>query len=273
MLTPFPYQGSKIKELGKLREFFKPNCKVVEPFVGSGIVFGEFASRAAVNDVMFEIAGIWRLAKERDVDFIDFAQKTLTEENRSQELFYALREEYNELWRAEIYNHRRICLFFYLLFSCHAAMIRFGPNGFNTPFKLFLLNGRTYTIDARLETLFRYADKIDMVYQFDANDFIRQNWEDYDVIYADPPYIESTGYDGSWTYEKLKELDQLLHWKSKKGMTCIMSNYPNGDLLDWTRADRVVRHKTTRMVGTKTIQKDDVILLYGNVHQMYELDI
>lgn len=263
-LTPFPYQGSKAKELGKLSPLIKRNCKIVEPFVGSGIVFGELAERAAVNDVMFEISEIWRMARNRNPEFIEFARSTLTEENRLEKVYYELRDEYNELWKQGTYNSRRVHIFFYLMFSCHAAMMRFGPNGFNTPFKLFLLNGRTYEIEKRLKTLFRYADKIDLVCQQDAIEYLKGDWSDYDLIYCDPPYIESTGYDGSWSYEKLQELDGILKWHAKHGVRCIMSNYPNGGLLDWTKADHVIEHKTSRMVGTFVAEKDDVILIYGD---------
>jgi DNA adenine methylase len=265
MLTPFPYQGSKKAELGKLTQLIRPGMRIVEPFVGSGIVSGEFAKTAIVNDVMYEISEIWRMARDRDQEFINFLRTTLTEENRLQEIYYCFRDEYNELWRQGTYNARRVHIFIYLMFSCHAAMIRFGPNGFNTPFKLFLLNGRTYEIETRMITMFAYADKMTSICNLDAIEFLKGiRYQDADLIYCDPPYIESTGYDGSWSYEKLRELDDLLHWFSKKGVRSIHQNYPNGELLEWTKADHVLHFESNRMVGTYVAKKHDVILIYGD---------
>ncbi|QGZ13878.1 DNA adenine methyltransferase [Rhizobium phage RL38J1] len=270
MLTPFPYQGSKRAEIGKLRPLIRENIRILEPFIGSGIVSGTFASSAIVNDAMFEIAEFWTLIKKRDKKLVNFLLTTLTEENRSQTVYYELRDEYNELWRQGTTNDRRVHIFIYLLFSCHAAMIRYGPNGFNTPFKLFLLNGRTYEIKERMKTIFEYADKFEEVLNADAIDVLKSSAvrEKIDLIYCDPPYIESTGYDGSWNYEKLREMDELLAWHAKNGIRCIHQNYPNGGMLDWTKADHVLKYETNRMVGTYVEKKEDVILIYGDHYDL-----
>jgi DNA adenine methylase Dam len=277
MLTPFPYQGSKRAELGKLRPFIRDNIRILEPFIGSGIVSGTFASSAIVNDGMWEIAEIWTMIKERDPKFIKFCQTMLSEENRLESTYYELRGEYNELWKQGAYPRRRALIFIYLLFSCHAAMIRFGPNGFNTPFKLFLLNGRTYEIEQRMKTMFAYADKFEEILNADAIDVLKSSAvrEKIDLIYCDPPYIESTGYDGTWTYEKLRELDELLAWHAKNGIRCIHQNYPNAGLTEWTKADHVLSYQTNRMTGTYVEKKEDVILIYGKKFDTgsFELEI
>ncbi|QIG68107.1 DNA adenine methylase protein [Rhizobium phage RHph_Y68] len=266
MLTPWPYQGSKRAEIGKLRPLIRDNIRILEPFIGSGIVSGTFACSAIVNDGMFEIAELWTLLKNRDKELIDFLLTTLTEENRSETLYYELRDEYNELWKQGAYPKRRVLIFIYLLFSCHAAMIRFGPNGFNTPFKLFLLNGRTYEIKERMKTMFAYADKFEEILNADAIDVLKSSAvrEKIDLIYCDPPYIESTGYDGTWTYDKLREMDEILAWHAKNGIRSVHQNYPNAGLLDWTKADHVLEFSSNRMVGTYVEKKDDVILIYGD---------
>ncbi|QIG69738.1 DNA adenine methylase protein [Rhizobium phage RHph_I46] len=277
MLTPFPYQGSKRAEIGKLRLLIRDNIRILEPFIGSGIVSGTFASSSIVNDGMWEIAEIWTMIKERDKEFIKFCQTMLTEENRSQTLYYELRDEYNELWKQGAYPRRRGLIFIYLLFSCHAAMIRYGPNGFNTPFKLFLLNGRTYEIEQRMKTMFAYADKFEEILNADAIDVLKSSAvrEKIDLIYCDPPYIESTGYDGTWTYEKLREMDDILAWHAKNGIRSIHQNYPNAGLLEWTKADHVLEYKSNRMVGTYVEKKEDVILIYGDKFDTgaFKLDI
>lgn len=220
---PFTYQGSKLSELKRLSSFIPNNSKIIEPFIGTGVVSYKFGLNGSClgNDLNKDIWNIWRLAKGRDKEFFDLSLGMMQEENRTQEYYYSRRSEFNDKYfRSDEYNAERGAYYYFLLNSCHAGLVRYGPNGFNTSYKLFLLNGRKYHAYTRLELLKLVSDKFKEVQNFNAIDFLKHNekyFKEFDLIYLDPPYTQSnTTYVNSWSDDNLMELDEYLYWGSKK---------------------------------------------------------
>ena len=268
--------GSKLKERGKIAPFLRGKPRIIEPFAGTAFVSGTFSSSCILNDAQWEIAEIWEAARTGDQNFFGFASRMLTEENRRQELYYELRDEYNELWRNNDFTPRRRNLFFFLINACHGSMMRYGKKGFNSPFKLILLGDRMFRIEERLEIMREYGKKIESVYSDDAIHFLKKFKGVTDsIIYCDPPYINSgITYGDTWDFTKLVELDSILRRFARNGNTCVLQNYPDEEFDKITLADEVKRHRTLRRVkSNENVMKEDVVYLYGQNTISFQLDV
>lgn len=269
--TPFSYQGSKLKEINKLSEFIPKKSKIIEPFIGTGIVSHYFGrdNSCLGNDYNLEIYHIWFYIKEQNSEFIALCRDFMQEDNKYQEYYYNKRDEYNNLWKLKSENSPlRSALFYYLINSCHAGMIRYGPNGFNTSYNLFLSNGNNYNIEERINLFYEISKKFNRFESKDAIKFLldnEKNLHDYDIIYCDPPYTASAApYISAWDDEKLVELDNILYTFSEKhDIYCIMSNFYSDKILQ-LKGKISKSFNSSRMAGTKTVTKKDVILTYGN---------
>jgi len=266
MIVPFSYQGSKIREIGKLSKFIPQNSRIIEPFFGSGIVtmkLGADDHQCAINDLNKDVAEVWKAVP--NIKFLDGIVKLCQEENKTEEFYYEHRAKYNELWKADIWNIERTILFYYLMSSCHAGMIRYGPNGFNTSYKLYLSSGRMYNINERVVSLQYIHSKLSMIKNMDAIEFLKwieKNIDKYDVIYCDPPYIDSASqYINEWNTENLIELDSLLQYYSDRHDTVgILSNYYSDKM---KYSGEIFTHETVRQASSKNVIKKDVIISYG----------
>lgn len=268
---PFTYQGSKLGELNKLKDFIPIGSKIIEPFLGTGIVSYKYGKRGSCigNDLNLDLYNIWIHAT--DPKFIAFSKSLMNEDNRYKQFYYDHRKQFNEKYfRSKELNAERAALFYYLINSSHAGMVRYGPNGFNVSFKLFLINGRKYQADARLKLLSEVYSTFSEFYNFSAIDFLKSlehKLNSFDVIYCDPPYT-STHLDSAHTYvdqwsdQDLIELDDFLDYAFRKySIRAVMSNYLNENI---TLKGRVVSSfDRTRMASTKLTMSKNVIFEYG----------
>jgi DNA adenine methylase len=268
--TPFTYQGSKYTELKNLKSFIPKNSKIIEPFIGTGIVSYEFGKNGSCigNDLNSDIYYIWKYSKERNQTFLSLITEYMQEENRYEDYYYNLRDKFNkEYWKASDYSPEKSALFYYLINSCHAGLVRYGPNGFNVGFKLFLLNGRLYSIDKRVKLLLECADKFEFFYNMNSIDFLKSieiKISNYDVVYCDPPYVNSdTMYVDSWNNDNLMELDDYLFYLNKKYNTySVLNNYYSDDIK--YKGTISTRYNKLRMARTDVTMSDNIIVTYGN---------
>lgn len=154
--TPFCYQGSKLSELNRLIPYIPNNSRIVEPFLGTGIVSYRFGKDNSCigNDLNPDIYYIWKYTQENNNIFFSLINEYMQESNRSKEYYYSKRDIFNkEYWKAEKYSPEKSALFYFLINSSHAGLVRYSKSGFNVGIKLFLLNGRLYSIDKRTQLL------------------------------------------------------------------------------------------------------------------------
>ena len=270
---PFTYQGSKAGELHHLAEFIPMCSAIVEPFIGTGIVSYHFGldQRCIGNDLNRDVASIWDLMCSRSKTdhnhFIECIYSLLDEKNRTEKFYYEMRELYNDHWKSDTWSIERSALFYYLMNACHAGMIRYGKNGFNSSFKLFLLNGRKFNRDDRIQLLkdvakkFRYVDCMEAVTFL--SDISQDGLDNYDVIYCDPPYtLSASNYIDQWNNKKLLELDDYLAYLARRyDVYSVMSNYYNQDIAYQGKIATVFEKK--RMASTKITVSNNIIIMYG----------
>lgn len=262
--TPFPYQGSKLKEKKRISSIIPHNVAICEPFFGSGFITGHFGKDGSciANELHDDVYYIWWFASHFPNQFFSLIADYCSEDNRHAEYYYERREEYNVMWRNHDYNICRAALFYYLLSSCHSAMIRYSSKGFNTPFKLFLANGREYKIEQRIQVMKNFIAKIGYIANENALKFLQRN-HDIDVIYCDPPYINcSNDYASGWNYDNYLELLDLLRYQYDKYNTpSIVSNFRDDSLTG--KFDNVIEFDSWRMSATSPKKRSDVLGLIG----------
>lgn len=252
--VPFTYQGSKLGELNVLKRHIRPDSKILEPFLGTGVVSLNFGrvGHCHGNDLNRDIYCIWTHAGSGE--FESAVEHVMRDDLRTQEHYYSIRDEFNRTYHGtEVYNPYRAALFYYLVNSCHAGMVRYGPNGFNSPFKLFLLHGRKYHTRLRLDLLNETRERLVGISSLDANTLLDKMWSDldrFDLVYCDPPYtVSASKYLDLWSDDDLLELDDRLYRLSKRGVRSLMSNYYNPDLE--LKGTVVERFEKKRMATTK----------------------
>lgn len=275
--TPFTYQGSKLAELKYLNNYIPTNSKIIEPFIGTGIVSYKFGKdrECLGNDLNPDIYHIWKYTKEINLEFFSLIEEYMQEENRSKEYYYSRRDEFNQkYWKAEEYTPKKSALFYFLINSAHAGLTRYSKNGFNVGIKLFLLNGRLYNIKQRIKLLKSFSKKFTRFDNMNAIDYLKSienRARYYDVVYCDPPYVNSDiMYVDRWTNDNLLELDDYLFYLNKKYNTySVLQNYDSDIKYKGNISFSFVR---TRMARTKLTKSNNIIVTYGSIPKKDMID-
>ena len=105
--TPFCYQGSKLSELNRLVPYMPNNSRIIEPFLGTGIVSYRFGKDNACigNDLNPDIYYIWKYTQENNNIFFSLINEYMQESNRTKDYYYSKREIFNKDYSVELPNN------------------------------------------------------------------------------------------------------------------------------------------------------------------------
>lgn len=264
---PFCYQGSKLKELSRIKKIIDSNTRIAEPFFGSGIISGELGliNGCIASELNIDVYNIWQCVKQNNDEFFSKIEEYCSESNRFPDYYYKKRDEYNVLWKEDVFSTHRTSLFYYLINSCHGAMVRYGPNGFNTSFKLFLSNGKKQNVKDKIFVMKSYGSKLKELHNKSALDLLKQNNLDVDLIYCDPPYTNSaSNYENNWTDGHYSELLDLLKYQYKKNsISSLVSNYSSVEFDH--KFDKIHNFSVNRFAGVNAVQSNDILGIIGNI--------
>lgn len=206
MVKPFvKWAGGKGKLLKTLEanlptDFIeKKEVTYIEPFVGGGAMLFYMLehypniNRVIINDINPALINCYRRIRNnhntlvRELKKIHDMYYTLESYEQRKELYYRLREEYNQMAVATRNTIRAAALFLFFNKTCFNGLYRENnKGGFNVPFGRYanptICNEQVISDvhDAlqRVEiTLGNYTDIMQLV-----------NWEEYNFFYFDPPY-------------------------------------------------------------------------------------
>ena len=190
------WAGGKFKILDAILAALPPGERLVEPFVGSGVVFLNAGYAANVlADSNPHLIGTLTNVQSRLDEVMAELQSLFIPANNCEPAYYTLRDELNA---DPAPTPRHAALFMYLNRHCFNGLCRFNRSGgFNVPF------GEYKTVSIPREDIMHFHDA--------ANDatFTCAGFRETmaaavpgDVIYADPPYAPLSGtakftsYDG-----------------------------------------------------------------------------
>lgn len=209
MIKPFlKWAGGKSKSLDViLSTIGEIEGRLIEPFVGSGVVSLNIQNRCVIGDYSGDLINVYTQLKLRE-DFVAELSYYFSGEFNNKEKFYELRDLYNTL----PYNLEKALLFIYLNRHCFNGLYRCNKSGkFNVPF------GKYDKVHFPSKELLTFKEKL-LNCEIHNKDFKETMLlaGKGDVIYSDPPYIPLSptasfvDYNaGGFGFERQKELAML----------------------------------------------------------------
>jgi DNA adenine methylase len=222
------WAGGKGKVLPSILSVFPSATRIVEPFVGSGIVFlNTDHKEILINDINSDLITTYNAIKENPIDLIAECRKLFVPENCTLEAYNRLRDEFNGIVVSRI---RKAALFIYLNKHGYNGLCCYNSKGvFNIPFGKY--KNVNFSEDAIL-TMHTRLSQSEVTIENDDFRKIMKLSRQGDVIYCDPPYIPLSATASFTTYHthKFVEKDQrdlaaLAQEAASIGATVIISNH------------------------------------------------
>ena len=226
------WAGGKSKLVPTLSEYLGIEGRLVEPFVGSGAVFmGTEFNDYLLCDTNPDLIGLFNNIKKNSTELIIQVSEIFEGKYNTEEYFYALRSEFNELQSNDL---RKSVLFIYLNKHAFNGLCRYNSKGFfNVPY------GRYSSPTAPVKEIKMFSLKCSFA-EFICADFANtfEMLKEGDVVYCDPPYVplsassNFTAYSkGTFNDESQLLLAQLAEKAKVKKIKVVISNHDT----DFTR--------------------------------------
>lgn len=209
------YQGNKSKLIPFLKEHItvKPSQIWIEPFLGSGSVFFNFAQEKAIgSDINSDLINLIIELQDQEkaqamLDFLSLQSHFL--EIEGEKYYYAAREAFNE--------SKSSAVFLFLNATCFNGLCRYNSKGhFNAAF-----NKEPSKLKRALtQWKKKLTDLTELLTQhkswkfcsMDFRDFMKENCSENSVCYLDPPYFnKNTGYAAPWNKQDTLDLLALIN--------------------------------------------------------------
>lgn len=208
--------------------------RLIEPFAGSAAIFlATNYPENFINDINPDLYRVYTTLKRQGEAFVERCEALFTEENNTEERFYELRDEFNDLkgelgtlsdeqvaWRA--------ALFIYLNRHCFNGLCRYNQSGeFNVPY------GRYKNPSTPRQRMLAFHQQAQTA-EFQCRDFgeVMDEAGKGDVVYCDPPYVplsatsNFTSYAaGGFSAKDQKRLAQKAREAAQRGAVVLISNH------------------------------------------------
>lgn len=219
------WPGGKFRLLDKILALLPKRQELIEPFVGSGVVFLNTNFEAyQLSDCNQDLISLYQQVKTEKKSFIEYAASFFTPKNNTPKRYYKLRDQFNHSAQPE----ERAALFLYLNRHGFNGLCRYNQKGgYNVPFGFYkspyfpeaeLLNFS----DKAQRAIFRCEDFTDSLTQARPGS----------VIYADPPYVPLSDTSSFTQYASggfnLEQQQVLASWAqklSREGVAVLLSNH------------------------------------------------
>ncbi|MFA6303939.1 MAG: Dam family site-specific DNA-(adenine-N6)-methyltransferase [Legionella sp.] len=242
------WAGSKYNCLNKILPALGTGKRLIEPFAGSGVVFlnTDFSSYLLAEENK-DLINIFKIL-QKDVSFINFCQQFFTPETNKEEVYYELRQEFNELKQSQ----KKSALFLYLNRHGYNGLCRYNSSGiFNVPFGRYT---KTYFPLTQMHIFHQKSQTAEFIH----HDF-RETFklaQPGDVIYCDPPYVPLLEKTKPVAYTKKIfseqdqiELAQLASETAAKGIPVIISNHDTEFTRHHYRNASIISFRVSRFIN------------------------
>lgn len=220
------WAGGKQRLLAELRQRLPSGHRLIEPFVGAGSVFLALTYDSyVINDVNSDLISVWTALQARPREFMERAASLFVEQNRSQEAYLSIRAAFN----AQADRFERAVMLPYLNRFGFNGLFRVNSAGnYNVPY------GHPTRLPAfpysEMETASRKLERTTILcggFGF-ALDLAGLG----DVVYCDPPYLDSDSGRSFTAYSKAgfslhdhEELRESALRAVSRGATVVISNH------------------------------------------------
>lgn len=225
-MKPFlKWAGGKYKIIDKVKAKLPKGQRLVEPFVGSGAVFmNTDYDRYLLADSNADLINTFKCLQTQGASFIEYAKQLFVPENNQEAVFYALRQEFNEIQDVR----RKSALFLYLNRHCFNGLCRYNGSGkFNVPFGRY---ASPMFPEKEMIAFFEKSHKAEFIIApFEETLEAVQN---DDVVYCDPPYVplsttsNFTAYTkGGFSLDEQLSLAAYANALMARGVAVVVSNH------------------------------------------------
>jgi DNA adenine methylase len=220
------WAGGKGKVLDQIFAALPPGERLIEPFVGAGVVFlnAGFASNVLADSNPHLVATLANVQSRVD-EVMTELESLFTPSNHCEPAYYTLRDEFNA---DPAPTPRHAALFIYLNRHCFNGLCRFNRSGgFNVPF------GRYSNVSMPGEELLHFhAAARSATFTYAGFQETMAVAVPGDVIYADPPYVPLsnaagfTSYDGKvFGEQEQRDLAEAAREAAAQGVPVVISNH------------------------------------------------
>jgi DNA adenine methylase len=223
------WAGNKYRIIDAILASLPQGKRLVEPFVGSAAVFFNARyERYLLSDSNADLINLYRLLKRHRGRFIDYARPLFDPNNNRAEVYYLLRDEFNQQHDDPQDPMRRAALFLYLNRHGYNGLCRYNAKGgYNVPFGQ---RNTVYFPEAEMRFFLGIAARA----SFQQQDFAHcmRHSKPGDVIYCDPPYLPLSAtanftayHSNSFGLSQQTELAQLAKDCAARGIPVLISNH------------------------------------------------
>ena len=179
---PLKWAGSKHQILEPIKKKLPPGNRLIEPFVGSGVVFlNSNYERYTLNDKNKDLIFLYKTIKKDGLKFINYCRTLFTEENNTEDKYYAFRDEFNSTKD----EFKKSALFLYINKHGYNGLCRYNASGkMNVPFGRYK---KPYFPEMEMSLFWKKIKRAALkCMDFES---VMKTARPGDVIYCDPPYI------------------------------------------------------------------------------------
>lgn len=252
--SPLKWLGGKTKLLETLRPLLKTNNSFFDVFGGSGVVsLNSQAPKIIYNDINKDLYSFYKhISKEQFIPILEELYK-----NNSVEKYYQIRENFNNHKKHDV---ERAAMFLYLNKCCFNGLCRYNKQGnFNAPSCKDGISSRTIPYDEIQKAKTKIAKTNIKFYNMSFEEILKKPMKG-DVVYLDPPYLQSDEYDtmftsyssGGFAYtEHLKIVEEAERLQTK-GVVIVISNSDTKITRDlYKNATEIIEIDVRRSVSSK----------------------
>ncbi|CCJ81369.1 Methyl-directed repair DNA adenine methylase [Cronobacter dublinensis 1210] len=246
------WAGGKYPLLDDIKRHLPEGECLIEPFVGAGSVFlNTDYSRYVLSDINSDLISLYTTVKDKTDDYVSEARLLFTAEHNQAEVYYQLREEFNQS-RDEF---RRALLFLYLNRHGYNGLCRYNLRGeFNVPFgrykKPYFPETELYHFAERAQSALFICES------YDAS-MARAQQENSAVVYCDPPYapLSATAnftayHTNSFNLEQQRHLAQLAEDLQSQRIPVLISNHDTELTRQWYQQAKLHKVRVRRSISS-----------------------
>jgi DNA adenine methylase len=250
----------------RLLSFFLKNIQTerpifVEPFVGAGSIFLNWsASSYYLNDSNADLIALYRVLKERPLEFIKDAEPFFQKEGNVRAFYEQSRARFN----ASSNPYERAVLLLYLNRHGYNGLCRYNRKGFyNVPFGAYK---RPYFPLKEMLYYASYKEKAKWrIEREDFESFLMEVPRRKALIYCDPPYApltekhSFTAYIGQpFGWEQQEILARRARLLARQGAIVVLSNHDTEAVRHLYKGARILHVQVRRSVSAGAAQRTEV---------------
>lgn len=252
--SPLKWAGGKYRLLDKIIPAFPPGRRLVEPFLGSGVVFLNSAYDSyLLADLNPDLVNFFQGLRSGGEDFIKLCGSFFIAQNNNAPVFYRLRERFNSLPAGP----ERSAIFLYLNRHAYNGLVRYNLSGsFNTPFGCYK---RPYFPQAELGAALEKLRRSDVSFAVQDFSMTFKALRPGDVVYCDPPYLalsqtaNFTAYTGGgFGADAQAALAREAQAASRAGCPVVISNHATDVALELYSAASIESFEVARPISCKS---------------------